>query len=683
MVFHLAAPCIQDQLTLRPWRPGTLTVRVQYRGPFRLPAVRVTGVLAGPAQERGHCNGGAKRLPGSSTRGSSCREAQQQQQQQQSAFWASSRSAAASAFAAWNNMVEAHSAKFSQNVERSIQTLQRVGSRILRSMSHDSVADMPGAAGADGEGGGAGSGSGADGAMQQQLDESVQAAATLAASIATAAVAAEVALDQQHVAAAMAAAMEAAVAAATAASRPVPSLEEQEAMLQRQLDQLGQLQASLSQFVTTASRTEVNMACMLADLSNIAYDVRQIVDGSLLETRHGLRLVACSHPDHVAPAAADGSSPFACVLPMPAAGEMDDGGGLEFDFHLQPSQWGHLESFDGAAAASTRPAPAGGSGPAAPCWEGPAPAYGYVPFSLPLSPRAPAVVSAMTLLEASEADGAAPAAVCSGGGVQRRASGIAAAPGSHPARRRSADGVASTPFAAAACLDAPLAPAAAMPLHAGDGDLLRHLQNSPQLHRSWQVLERPADGSEEAALEQQPPAAALPSASAPAAQLLDAAADAEQPAKVGAAAAPAHPADWFVCDAPADPQSGAAATRYFVIQGSITVDHWRINLTIDPVPFVDESTGVKVHRCASSLARSWTATNLPSHRTQAFHPRPLNSPFPLPHPHPPPLPGACMTPPCRCTMPWCRWCRSTSPAPAPAPRSRSRGTASAAAWRRC
>jgi hypothetical protein len=50
------------------------------------------------------------------------------------------------------------------------------------------------------------------------------------------------------------------------------------------------------------------------------------------------------------------------------------------------------------------------------------------------------------------------------------------------------------------------------------------------------------------------------------------------------------PADWFVCD------SIDARTRYFVIQGSITLDHWRINLTIDPAEFEDSSTGVKVHR---------------------------------------------------------------------------------------
>ena len=69
-----------------------------------------------------------------------------------------------------------------------------------------------------------------------------------------------------------------------------------------------------------------------------------------------------------------------------------------------------------------------------------------------------------------------------------------------------------------------------------------------------------------------------------------------QSAAPGVAADPAAeegalpPADWFVCDSP------DARTRYFVIQGSITLDHWRINLTIDPAEFEDGSTGVKVHR---------------------------------------------------------------------------------------
>lgn len=50
------------------------------------------------------------------------------------------------------------------------------------------------------------------------------------------------------------------------------------------------------------------------------------------------------------------------------------------------------------------------------------------------------------------------------------------------------------------------------------------------------------------------------------------------------------PTEWFIAD------DTAAHTRYFVIQGSDTVDHWRVNLTFDPVIFEDEALGVKVHR---------------------------------------------------------------------------------------
>jgi hypothetical protein len=50
------------------------------------------------------------------------------------------------------------------------------------------------------------------------------------------------------------------------------------------------------------------------------------------------------------------------------------------------------------------------------------------------------------------------------------------------------------------------------------------------------------------------------------------------------------PTEWFIADDP------ATHTRYFVIQGSDNVDHWRVNLTFDPVPFEDAALGVRVHR---------------------------------------------------------------------------------------
>ncbi|KAG2498160.1 hypothetical protein HYH03_003917 [Edaphochlamys debaryana] len=52
----------------------------------------------------------------------------------------------------------------------------------------------------------------------------------------------------------------------------------------------------------------------------------------------------------------------------------------------------------------------------------------------------------------------------------------------------------------------------------------------------------------------------------------------------------ACPSEWFVVD------EAATHTRIFVIQGSDTLDHWRLNLTFDPVVFEEPSLGVKVHR---------------------------------------------------------------------------------------
>ena len=56
----------------------------------------------------------------------------------------------------------------------------------------------------------------------------------------------------------------------------------------------------------------------------------------------------------------------------------------------------------------------------------------------------------------------------------------------------------------------------------------------------------------------------------------------------------ADPTQWFVCDDP------VSHTRYFIMQGSETIDHWRVNLSFDPVVFEDKSLGVKV--CRSSYA---------------------------------------------------------------------------------
>lgn len=56
------------------------------------------------------------------------------------------------------------------------------------------------------------------------------------------------------------------------------------------------------------------------------------------------------------------------------------------------------------------------------------------------------------------------------------------------------------------------------------------------------------------------------------------------------------PSEWFVCD------HGPSNTRYFVIQGSDSLDHWKTNLMFEPVVFEDPEMGIKVHRGAYEAA---------------------------------------------------------------------------------
>ena len=53
---------------------------------------------------------------------------------------------------------------------------------------------------------------------------------------------------------------------------------------------------------------------------------------------------------------------------------------------------------------------------------------------------------------------------------------------------------------------------------------------------------------------------------------------------------PEPPAAWFVADDP------TTQVRYFVIQGSTSLDHWSINFKFDPVIFESPALGVRVHR---------------------------------------------------------------------------------------
>jgi hypothetical protein len=71
------------------------------------------------------------------------------------------------------------------------------------------------------------------------------------------------------------------------------------------------------------------------------------------------------------------------------------------------------------------------------------------------------------------------------------------------------------------------------------------------------------------------------------------------------------PADWFCCDGPMS-DTDPTPTRFISIQGSITLDHWRINLTIDPCEFEGGALGpIRVHRGMYEAALAMYDTVLP------------------------------------------------------------------------
>ena len=65
------------------------------------------------------------------------------------------------------------------------------------------------------------------------------------------------------------------------------------------------------------------------------------------------------------------------------------------------------------------------------------------------------------------------------------------------------------------------------------------------------------------------------------------------------------PTQWFVAD------DASKHTRYFVIQGSETIDHWKVNVTFDPVTFEDAAWGVSVHRGIYAAAQALYERFLP------------------------------------------------------------------------
>ena len=68
-----------------------------------------------------------------------------------------------------------------------------------------------------------------------------------------------------------------------------------------------------------------------------------------------------------------------------------------------------------------------------------------------------------------------------------------------------------------------------------------------------------------------------------------------------------NPTEWYVAD------DSMSRTRYFIIQGSDTLDHWKVNLTFDPVVFEEPSLGVKVSSASAlaSLEAAITEIKLP------------------------------------------------------------------------
>lgn len=65
------------------------------------------------------------------------------------------------------------------------------------------------------------------------------------------------------------------------------------------------------------------------------------------------------------------------------------------------------------------------------------------------------------------------------------------------------------------------------------------------------------------------------------------------------------PLEWFVSDSTEQP------LRVFAIQGSVSWDHWKINLAFEPVVFEDEHLGVKIHRGVYEAALQLYDTFLP------------------------------------------------------------------------
>jgi hypothetical protein len=419
--------------------------------------------------------------------------------------------------------------------------------------------------------------------------------------------------------------------------------------------------ASLSRFITTASNAEVATAAMLSDLSNLAYDVQAISPQRLQDTHnlalvaHSKQAAAQLLPAGSAAARAQleaaaeaeaqpASSQLLQALLRPAAVRRSyEGAAVSAGMPQSPAAAGAAPGGFAAYVNSSSNSSFGQSG------------------SAPTSPRTPFVLSSFTETDdaAAPADvqlATASSTVSSPGTPRRISSALSAA--AAPSRSSSfaappagidapllqlqSSGSAGAALAAQLMqyqlVDVESLPAAQyqLPADAAEQQAMLDLQQQEQLvllemqhtqqlqlllqqeQAIMQQLQEQAslassDGADSADssdpagtnsssntwwwLQQLQRQATAAAALATAAAAPNAAAAAAEAASSSADAKPdAPPSDWFVCDGPGLDGS-SAPVRYFVIQGSITLDHWRINLTIDPCEFEGGALdGVKVHR---------------------------------------------------------------------------------------
>lgn len=414
------------------------------------------------------------------------------------------------------------------------------------------------------------------------------------------------------------------------------------------------VRASLSRFLTTADDAEVSQAARMSDLSNMAYDVLDVTSARLQEA-HGLTLITHSRSS-AAPQrsqsptlqeqlqqlqdSAEQQHPHLLQqLPLPQAPRPVP---LVL---LQPAGSAPMPSteYSGLPASPRTPAVMSSYseedhvyGAAVAAEYHPVTASGY--FTDPGSPRRPSAA-------------AAAAAAAAGGGVAVASMGMPAAPamGEVPpaymqpllSRQHSAEfgpqfGVQYPQHPDEAGLSMDEA-ALLQQLKQQEAFILLEMQASQQmmllLQQSQQHLhlQEQQDATPAQDLHQlqeiaasassitaaastaaaaalagssmfEAPGAASPRSSSDGSGILDAAA---------AAGVAGAPSDWFCCDGPLS-ESDATPTRFFAIQGSITLDHWRINLSIDPVEFEAGVLGpIRVHRGMYEAALSMYDMLLP------------------------------------------------------------------------